>query len=59
MVANGLLIAFGAFMVVFGMQAAFAKKHPRDTFGAFLALAGLVALLLGILRLCVPGFFSE
>lgn len=58
MVTNGLLIACGFFMIAVGMRAAFAKKRPANTIGAFLALAGLAAALLGTLLVCVPNFFS-
>lgn len=58
MIANGFLIVCGILMMAFGMRTAFGKSHPENTIGAFLALAGLVISLLGMLLICVPDFFS-
>ena len=53
-----LLVVCSIFLVVFGLGAAFGKKHPSNTIGALMALVGLVTALIGTLLICVPGFFS-
>jgi hypothetical protein len=58
MIFGGVLIVCGIFLVGSGMWSSFDKKHPWDTVGAFLALVGLAASILGILRICVPHFFT-
>ena len=57
MVFNGLFIICGIFLIGSGIRNAFMKKPPMDTVGAFLALLGLIASLVGIVLICVPDFF--
>lgn len=54
---NILLVVCGIFLIGSGIWTAFVKKHPMDTVGAFVALVGLIASLLGVLLICVPDFF--
>ena len=57
MVFNGLLIVCGIFLISSGVWNALTKKPSMDTAGALVALVGLLAVLFGILSICVPGFF--
>jgi len=57
MVFNVLLVVCGSFLIGYGIWSAFTKKSSMDTVGAFLALVGLVAALVGVLLICVPRFF--
>ncbi|RLB83667.1 MAG: hypothetical protein DRH17_01860 [Deltaproteobacteria bacterium] len=59
MVFNSLLIVCGIFLIASGIWGAFKKHPPMDTLGAFLALIGLIASLVGVLLICVPGFFAS
>lgn len=59
MVFNGILIVCGIFLIGYGIWSAFTKKPSMDTVGAFLALMGLAAALVGVLMICVPRFFTS
>jgi hypothetical protein len=57
-VAIKVLAILGGIGLLFGgVWASFEAKKPYDTWGAVLAPLGLVIALLGVLVLCVPGFF--
>ncbi|RLB96253.1 MAG: hypothetical protein DRH43_02505 [Deltaproteobacteria bacterium] len=58
MVFRAFIIICGIFLIGSGMWSAFTKKGPADAIGAFLALVGLMATIVGILMICVPGFFG-
>ena len=58
MAFNILLIVCGVFLLVSGIGTAFRSRAPMDAISAFLALAGLITSLVGVLLICVPDFFS-
>ncbi len=52
------LIIIGLVALFWGFWAAHEAKKPLDIIGAIAAPVGLIVALLGVLLLCVPGFFS-
>jgi len=54
----GMVVA-GLAAIVWGLPAAHRLKGPFDILAALVALAGLVAALVGALLIAVPGFFLE
>jgi hypothetical membrane protein len=59
MVFNCMLIVCGTFLVASGIWNTFKKRPPWDAVSAFLAVVGLIASLVGVLLICVPGFFGQ
>lgn len=56
---SGFSIICGIFLIAFGTWSAFSNESPAGTIGAFLACVGTVVALVGVLLLCVPGFFTS
>jgi hypothetical protein len=52
----GMVVA-GLAAIVWGLPAAHRLKCPFDILAALVALAGLIAALIGTLLIAVPGFF--
>ena len=59
MLFNGLLVACGVLLIGSGIWFAFTNEPPMDTVGAFLASVGIVTVIVGVLLICVPGFFTS
>lgn len=53
-----IMVVVGLVAIGWGLPAAHRMKFPFDIVAALVALAGLVAALLGSLLLAVPGFFK-
>jgi hypothetical protein len=55
---SAVSIICGILLIALGTWSAFSNDSPTGTIGAFLACVGTVAALVGVLLLCVPGFFT-
>jgi hypothetical protein len=53
------MVVTGIAAIGWGLSAAHRLKSPFDILAALLALAGLIAALVGALLIAVPGFFLE
>jgi hypothetical protein len=58
MIFGGILILCGVCLIGSGILYSFTKKYPWDALGAFLAVVGLAASIIGTLNVCVPHFFG-
>lgn len=54
-----IAILCGILLLFWGVWASFEGKKPYDKIGAVVAPIGLIMSLIGVLLLCVPGFFSN
>lgn len=52
------LIAIGLTGICWGLPAAYRLKSPFDAGAALAVLAGVVAVVMGVLLTCIPGFFK-
>lgn len=53
------MVIVGLLMICFGFWAAYYAKRPFNIIGAVFTPIGLMVALLGVLLICVPGFFSS
>ena len=56
---NVLLVIVGLLTIGYGFWASYNVKRPFDIIGAVLTPIGLMITLIGVLLICVPGFFSS
>lgn len=59
MILYSAMIVVGIAAIAWGLPAAHRLRSPFDILAALVALAGLIAALLGALLVLVPGFFLE
>lgn len=59
MILYSAMIVVGIAAIAWGLPAAHRLRNPFDILAALVALAGLIAALLGALLVLVPGFFLE
>jgi len=52
----GLIVA-GLAAICWGLPAAHGLKAPWDIGAALVVLAGVIAVAMGVLLTCIPGFF--
>jgi len=52
-----LLVAAGLAALCWGLPAAHRLKSPFDIGAALAALAGVIAVVMGVLLTCIPRFF--
>ncbi|MFH2013089.1 MAG: hypothetical protein ABIJ37_10370 [Pseudomonadota bacterium] len=53
------MVIIGILMIGLGFWAAYNARRPFNTIGAVFTPVGLIVALLGVLLICVPGFFSS
>lgn len=51
------LVIAGLAGIIWGLPAAHRLKSPFDIGAAVIVLAGVITFALGILLMCIPGFF--
>lgn len=52
------LIAAGLAAICWGLPAAHRLRPPGDIGAALIVLAGVIAMTMGVLLTCIPGFFG-
>ncbi|KAF0123201.1 MAG: hypothetical protein FD151_420 [bacterium] len=53
------MVVVGLLMIGWGFWAAYYARRPFNIIGAVFTPVGLIVALLGVLLICVPGFFSS